>query len=83
MNLDNLRKLGKQYDRRRKHTDLNSHELTLRLKRLVDEHGVSAVAAVLDKNESTILVYTRHKNAETGCVKQYDVIKAEFILDNQ
>lgn len=52
MNLDNLRKLGKQYDRRRKHTDLNSHELTLRLKRLVDEHGVSAVAAVLDKTKA-------------------------------
>lgn len=83
MNLNELKKLGRQYDEQRNETVIDSAELTSRLKKLVDTHGVSSVAAVLDKAESTILVYTRYRNSESGCVKQYDLIKAETILNNQ
>lgn len=82
MNLNKLKDLGRQYDEEQNETVISNSELTQRLKQLVDTHGVSSVAAVLEKSESTILVYTRHKNSKSGCVKQYDLIKAETVLNN-
>lgn len=82
MTLTQLKKLGEQYDKKHGETSLDSSELTERLNNLVEKHGVTNVAAVLGKTESSVLVYARHKNAKYGCIKQYDLIKAETILNN-
>ncbi len=82
MKLTELKELGEQYDHERNGPKPCNTELTQRLKSLVEKHGVSVVAAVLGLSESSVLVYTRYKNAQYGCVSQDNVVKAETILKN-
>jgi hypothetical protein len=81
MNLSELKKMGVEYDSNQILPEPDSAAKTKRLKALVDKHGVSSVAAVLGLSESSILVYTRHKNSKYGCVSNYNVVKAEEILN--
>lgn len=81
MTLTELKKLGEQYDENHVENNTDSAELTQRLKTLVEVHGVSAVAAVLGKTAGSVLSYTRYKQSKYGCVKYYDVVKAETILN--
>ena len=77
MTLEKIKEQSSQYDgeHKRKHTDL-----TPRFKALVRKHGVSYVAAATGLAESSVLVYSRCKVVP---VSEYNVTKAEAILNNQ
>lgn len=77
MNLQQIKDASKKYDDEHK---ANQSDLTTRFKTLVDNHGVSAVAAATGLAESTVLVYKRQKLAD---LSEYKVVKAEKILNQE
>lgn len=78
MNLQQIKDASKKYDD--EHKANHKSDLTSRFKSLVDNHGVSAVAAAMGLNEASVLTYCRSKIVP---VNEYKVVKAEKILNQE
>lgn len=79
MTLIQLRQLSEEYDREHKFSGADNR--SDRFVKLVEEYGVSFVAAATGLKESTVSQYARGKDGYR--ISEYVITKAETILNNK